>query len=167
MRSNMDIQFVIDAYACASYIVDYINKSNRGLSKLLRTCQEEIVAGNLSIRNRLKKLGNAFLNGSEVSAQEAAWTLLRLTMTHSSRNVIYLNTSPSNERTRIIRRREQLERLDSDSNDIFESGIIDKYQKRPLEMNNICLADFAAEYTFTSSNRRQTVANDENENDDI
>lgn len=42
MRSNMDIQFVLDPYGCVGYIVDYINKSNRGLSKLLRQCVTDL-----------------------------------------------------------------------------------------------------------------------------
>ena len=34
-RPNMDIQFILDPYACAMYIVSYISKSQRGLSNLL------------------------------------------------------------------------------------------------------------------------------------
>jgi len=29
-RENIDIQFILDAYACCSYIINYINKSKRG-----------------------------------------------------------------------------------------------------------------------------------------
>jgi len=35
-RANMDIRFILDAYACCSYIINYINKSNRGVSQLVR-----------------------------------------------------------------------------------------------------------------------------------
>ena len=34
-RANMDIQFVLDIYACAMYIVSYISKAQKGMSKLL------------------------------------------------------------------------------------------------------------------------------------
>ena len=34
-RANMDIQFVLDVYACAMYIVSYISKAQRGISHLL------------------------------------------------------------------------------------------------------------------------------------
>ena len=40
-RANMDIQFVLDVYACAIYIVSYISKSQKGMSELLRTACEE------------------------------------------------------------------------------------------------------------------------------
>ena len=35
-RANMDIQFVLDVYACAVYIVNYISKAQKGMSELLR-----------------------------------------------------------------------------------------------------------------------------------
>ena len=35
-RANMDIQFVLDVYACAMYIVSYISKAQKGMSGLLR-----------------------------------------------------------------------------------------------------------------------------------
>ena len=34
-RANMDIQFVLDVYACAVYIVNYISKGQKGMSELL------------------------------------------------------------------------------------------------------------------------------------
>lgn len=38
--ANIDIQFVLDPYACAMYIVSYISKSQRGMSDLLiRACK--------------------------------------------------------------------------------------------------------------------------------
>ena len=36
-RANMDIQFVLDVYACAVYIVNYISKAQKGMSKLFTT----------------------------------------------------------------------------------------------------------------------------------
>ena len=32
----MDIQFVVDVYACAVYMVTYISKAQKGMSELLR-----------------------------------------------------------------------------------------------------------------------------------
>ena len=37
----MDIQFILDPYACAVYILSYITKAQRGMSKLLRKACEE------------------------------------------------------------------------------------------------------------------------------
>ena len=35
-RANMDIQYVLNVYACAVYIVNYISKAQKGMSELLR-----------------------------------------------------------------------------------------------------------------------------------
>ena len=37
----MDIQYVLDPYACAVYILSYITKGQRGMSELLRKACEE------------------------------------------------------------------------------------------------------------------------------
>ena len=40
-RANMDIQYVLDVYARAVYIVNYISKAQKGMSELLRqACTE-------------------------------------------------------------------------------------------------------------------------------
>ena len=40
-KGNHDIQFILDAYACAMYIVSYINKSAKGMSSLMaEACKE-------------------------------------------------------------------------------------------------------------------------------
>ncbi|KAJ1528130.1 hypothetical protein ONE63_008044 [Megalurothrips usitatus] len=76
MRSNQNIQFVLDAYGAACYIIDYINKSSRGMSQLMRTVLQQIREGNDSLRDCLKKISNTFYNNSELSIQEAAYNIL-------------------------------------------------------------------------------------------
>lgn len=92
-KSNTDIQAVLEAYGCIQYLVDYINKSNRGLSKLMRDCVESFQNGNMSIREKLQAVSNTLYNGSEVSAQEAAWCRLQLNMSASSDGFEFINTS--------------------------------------------------------------------------
>jgi hypothetical protein len=72
-RSNVDLQFVLDPYACAKYLSSYINKSYRGMSTLLRKTATELDRGNLAVKQKLKAIGSLFVNKSEVSAQEAAY----------------------------------------------------------------------------------------------
>lgn len=95
MQSNMDIQFILDPYACVNYIVEYINKPARGISRLLRTCVENLRAGDSGIRHQLKCVCNCFYNGSEVCAQEAAWCRCGLLMSVCSVGVEFINTSKS------------------------------------------------------------------------
>jgi hypothetical protein len=98
MRANIDVQFVLNVYSCLGYIVEYINKPSRGISRLLRSCVESFSAGNHSIREKLQTVSNTFYNGTEISAQEAAWCRLRLPMSSSSVIVEFINTGPSKVR---------------------------------------------------------------------
>ena len=36
LNSNTDMQIILDEYSCAAYVVEYVNKSNRGISHLHR-----------------------------------------------------------------------------------------------------------------------------------
>lgn len=93
-RANMDMQYVLDAYACATYILSYITKGQRGMSKLLEKACEEAKSGNKDIKNRVRHIGNKFLNAVEISAQEATYLVLQMPMRRSSRSFQFLNTSP-------------------------------------------------------------------------
>ena len=53
-KANMDIQFVLDPYACVMYIINYVGKSQRGMSKLLRQALADSRKGNNSIRKNSK-----------------------------------------------------------------------------------------------------------------
>lgn len=41
----MDIQFITEMYSCAQYVLNYINKAKRGISKALPDAMEEIKNG--------------------------------------------------------------------------------------------------------------------------
>lgn len=97
-RANMDIQFVLDVYACAMYIVSYISKAQKGMSELLRAACEEARRGDSSIKQQVRDIGNKFLNNVEISAQEAVYIVLQLPMRKSSRQVVFINTSLPEER---------------------------------------------------------------------
>lgn len=94
MRSNMDIQFVLDPYSCIRYITDYINKSQRGLSKLMKQTVDKADMDNVPLIQKLRRIGNTLYNGSEISAQEAAWCRLQLPMVRCSNGFETINTRP-------------------------------------------------------------------------
>ena len=49
-RCPTDVQFVLDAYQCVSYICDYMTKSQKGMSELLKITCEEASAGNMNLK---------------------------------------------------------------------------------------------------------------------
>ena len=88
----MDIQFILDAYAC---VTSYMMKSERAMGDLLKQVSKECESE--SIRHQLRRLGSTFLNHREVSAQEGVYQLLSMPLKRQSRNVVFINTDSKNE----------------------------------------------------------------------
>ena len=149
MQIWMDIQFVLDVYACAIYIVSYTSKAQKGMSELLRTACEEAKRGNSSIKQQVRDIGNKFLNNVEISAQEAVYIVLQFPMRKSSRQVVFINTSPPEDRVQLLKPLQEINDLEDDSDEIYVSGLIKRYTKRPAKLENVSLADWAAWYDST------------------
>ena len=143
-KANHDIQFVLDAYACATYIVSYINKSARGMSLLMAEACKEARKGNKSLKESVRHIGNKFLNSAEVSAQEAAYLILQLSMSTKSRKCEFLSTAPRNERTFLLKSRKELEALPKESTEIEADNAIKRYARRNESLEDYCLADFVS-----------------------
>jgi len=150
-QANIDFQFVLDTYACAKYCVGYILKSDGGVSKALQAAAADAKRGNVSVKEKLKKYANILINGSEISAQEAAAYLLGIGNTSCSRMDVFVNTSPPCERIGILKSTEKLKELEDSSNEIFARSIIDYYTLRPENLEEICLAEFATYYEISKS----------------
>lgn len=113
----MDIQYILDPYACATYILSYITKGQRGMSRLLEKASEEAQSGNKDITNRVRHIGNKFLNAVEVSAQEAVYLVLQMPMRRSSRAFQFISLSPPDDRTFLLKKLDKLKELPDSSPD--------------------------------------------------
>ncbi|CAB3991404.1 Hypothetical predicted protein [Paramuricea clavata] len=136
-KANMDIQYVLDPYACAVYILSYITKGQRGMSKLLRKACEEAKEGNKNIVNKVRHIGNKFLNAVEISAQEAVYLVMQMPLRRSSREFQFINTSDPNERTFLLKSMDKIKELPDHSVDIESDNIIKRYQRRPKKLENL------------------------------
>lgn len=58
----MDIQFVVDVYACAVYMVTYISKAQKGMSELLQQACTEANKENSSIKQQVRDIGKVLNN---------------------------------------------------------------------------------------------------------
>jgi hypothetical protein len=128
------------------YIVSYISKAQKGISELLRNACGEARNGNSSIRQQVRDIGSKVLNNVEISAQEAVYIVLQLPMRKSSRQVIFINTSPPEDRVQLLKSLKELNDLQDDSDEIYASGLIKRYTNRPVKFDNLSLADWAAWY---------------------
>ncbi len=149
-QAIMDIQFVLDPYACAVYILTYITKGQRGMSKLLRKACEEAKEGNKNIVNKVRHIGNKFLNAVEISAQEAVYLVLQMPLRRSCQEFQFINTSDPDERTFLLKSIDKIKELPDNSCDIESDNIIKRYQRRSKQLQNVCLADFVAWYNCKS-----------------
>ena len=155
----MDMQYVLDPYACATYILSYITKGKRGMSKLLEKACEEAKSGNKDIKNRVRHIGNKFLNAVEIIAQEATYLVLQMPMRRSLRSFQFLNTSPADERTFLLKKLEKLKNLPDNSHDIESDNIVKRYQRRPKVLEHWCLADFIAWFNCVRDENVDTCDN--------
>lgn len=149
--ANIDVQFVLDTYACAKYCAGYMMKSDGGVSRLLNTVSQEAKKGNLDVRDKLKAFSKILITGTEISAQEAVAFLLGYPNTDCSRSEKFVNTSDPDDRTVMLKSFKELEEQDQNSTDVFQKGVLDDYCRRPKELDEVCLADFATLYDYTKS----------------
>ena len=149
LRSNMDIEFILDEYSCAIYVVVYVNKSDRVMSNLQRTLQQLRDEYPDMDYAELMKVGVEVLNAVEMSSQEAAWYLLRLDMSESSRVVEFIATCMPEDRHHVRKTKQQMdeEELAGDALDIWKENVVERYERRPMNtMADVSLAQFVALY---------------------
>ena len=154
-KANIDIQYVINAYACVMYIASYVLKAEKGMGELLRQAAKELDRGNT--RQQLNKLGSVFLTNREVSAQEAVYRVLSMPLRKCSRTTIFLNTDHKDSRDSLLLPFTQLQKLDDADQDIYCKNIIDRYAARPHNLENLSLAQFAANYTYKRHSNKDTM----------
>ncbi|MCG8622659.1 MAG: helitron helicase-like domain-containing protein, partial [Proteobacteria bacterium] len=150
-QANMDIQYVINAYACVMYIASYVLKAEKGMGELLKQAAKELHQGNT--RQQLNKLGSVFLTNREVSAQEAVYRVLSIPLRRCSRTTIFLNTDHKNSRDSLLLPFTHLQKLNDDDENVYCKNIIDRYAARPHNLEDMSLAEFAANYTY----KRETM----------
>ena len=147
VKSNTDFQFITEEYSCATYVVEYVNKTNRGVSNLQRKIIEIMDEHpEFDIFEITKNISINLLNHTEITSQEAAWYLLKEPMSKSSTIIVYIPTVWPIERQRIKKTMKELSELDDDCTDIWKENWFDKYEKRPEDLENISLAQFVSKY---------------------
>ena len=143
-RANHDTQPCLNPYAVVEFILSYVTKGQKGMSLQMERACSDAKKGNMDLKESVHHMGNVFLNDDETGQEEAAFLLLQLPMAYMSRESVFINTSPKNERTFLVKSKKELEEMDPDSTDIQVTELITHYGHRPHVMENYCLADFAS-----------------------
>ena len=159
LRSNMDIQFVIDVWACIAYITSYMCKPEKEMSQLMTHAVKEAD----TVRDKLKAIGNTFLHSREISQHEAIARLISIPLRQSNITVKYIPTAPEENRTRMLKSKSELEKLDDNDKNVFVPNMVDRYCARPNTLISMCMAEFVSYYRTCSSMKtdKLTVIADE------
>ena len=175
--ANMDIQFVLDPFSCIVYVISYISKAEREMGLLLKQTKIEAEEGNESARTTLKKIGSAYLNHREVSAQEAVYRVCNLKMKECSRKVVFVPvgenptrlTKPLSQLKRKNKRRDNEKDDDDDcvekeddEEEIWMTNIVERYENRPNDslFQNMCLAEFCSEFRVLAKSQVPKTPNE-------
>ncbi|PFX25090.1 hypothetical protein AWC38_SpisGene10304 [Stylophora pistillata] len=140
--------------------LDSLKCGQRGMSKLLEKATEEVKSGNKVNSQKVRHIGNKFLNAIEISAQEAAYLVLQMPMWRSTRDFQFVNTSHPDERTFLLKKLDKIKELPDNSCDIESDNIIKHYQRRPKQLENSCLVDFVSWFNCVSDNETGTDFDD-------
>ena len=154
-RANMDIQYVADPYSCIMYVLSYVMKCENGMSEILKCVAKEF--RDQSVRDQMKKILSTFANKREVSVHEAVKRVLSQWLFKKSRTVINISNHPSEERHRMPKSAFELADKEDDDEDVFMASVHDRYAARPDEMENVCLAQFATQYTTCSAANKKAI----------
>ncbi len=149
-KANMDIQFLQNAYSVVMYMFSYMMKKEKGMGELLKRVAEEVEQNTPTMREKLQKVGNAFMGAREFSAQEATMRVLSMPLVHKSKKVIYISGYAKDEWVKMPHW--DIKNLGDDEEDIFQKSVHEFYSLCPGELENITLADFAT--TFQKSTRQ-------------
>ncbi len=147
IKANHDVQYPLNVYALVCYVADYLLKSQKGLSATLEQTCMDVLDGDMKLKQQIRHIGYKLLSTIEISAPEACYYIMQIPFTRCSVEVVFIPTSPPEDRTYILKSEAELSELPEESRDVLRSNIITSYAKRPRKLQYMCLADYVSELT--------------------
>ena len=145
-QANMDIQIVDHVESCIMYVSSYISKPEKTLGDVLKSVSKSCEPQ--GPKKMMQMVSKKFLSHREVSAQEAVYRVLSLPLIRGSRQVIFVPTDLPENRTKLLKPLKIIQELDDEEEDLYMTGMLEKYADRPHSVENLCLADFASYYCY-------------------
>ena len=69
--------------------------------------------------------------------------------------MVFVNTDFKKDRVGVIKKDGALQAMDDDDEDVYQTSLIDRYASRPPELEDMCLAEFATNYSTMSANEEE------------
>ena len=142
-----------------------MTKGEKGMGETLKRVAKE--CQNDTIRTQMNKIKKEFLGKQVLGAPESAIQVLSMWLMKKSRKVVSVSTSMKDECVSLPKPKSQLAQLYDDDEDVFPTSVIDRYDARPLAMQNICLATFAVMYDVIKSSTQTEETEDVNIQEDM
>ena len=149
-KANMDVQFCVDTYQCINYLLNYVVKTEKGMSELMVRVKENYK--DKSVREQMNEMTKVFTGKREVSIQEAAYRVLSLPLYYKSKKVVFISPHLEEKRDRVPKSVMEISKMEDEEEDIYETSIHDRYEARPKKLESMCLADFATWYELATEN---------------
>ncbi|KAL3199898.1 hypothetical protein MRX96_043710 [Rhipicephalus microplus] len=126
---NMDLQVILDHYACATYVVDYVNKADRGMSNLHNAVMQiiEEKPGNGLRHHHTFTRRNDAQESRNVCARRRLGFSCGKTCSKKSRDVVYILTCYPEERVRVHKTNQELVNVSAALTDVWKLNIIQTY----------------------------------------
>ena len=177
-NANMDMQIALDPFAIITYIVSYVSKDESGMTEFLK--EALAATYNSPQEDKLKALKIAYLNHRQVGASEAVYRLIHdMRLRNSNITCIWVSSGfPENRYVNFRKVSDEDPEQHEDNaavEDLEEEGeenvsynpqavklkdkqgtfqqsisVHERYALRPDCLKDMCLAQFASAYTFTS-----------------
>jgi hypothetical protein len=145
-NENIDAQYVLNADDAASYCTSYMKKVDKSMTSEFKRIHKEHERSHIDAIQMICTLGNTFLNLPQMSAKQVVHIALSLPFNCSSRKCVFINTSPLEKRTFVLKPSVFLEHEPDNSKDVICHSIIDYYLQCPSPIRHICLAEFVSHY---------------------
>ena len=115
----------------------------------------------------MNKIKKEFLGKQVLEAPESAMQVLSMWLMKKSRKVVSVSTSMKDEHVSLPKPKSQFTQLHDDNEDVFATGVIDRYAARPLALQKICLASFAVMYDVIQSSTKTEGTEDVNTEEEM
>jgi hypothetical protein len=126
-NENIDAQYVLNAYDATSYCTPYMTKVDKSMTSAFRRIRKEHERIHIDVMQMICTLGNTLLNLQQMSYQQAVHIALSLPLNCSLRKCVFINTSPLEKCTFVLKPSSLLEKEPNNSEDVLCRSIIDYY----------------------------------------
>ena len=136
-KENTYAQYVLNAYAATSYCTSYMMKIDKSMTSAFIKIRKEHERSHIDAIQKTHTLGNTLLNLQQMSAQQVVYIALSFPLTCSSRKCVFINTSPLEKHTFVLKPPVLLEQDPDNSEDVLCRSIIDYYLQCPSPIKHI------------------------------